>query len=214
MNKEARKHFLRAFGLGLGFATVAYVFLTIMRDIRDNYMVNIWNELGYGNDYSIFTKTETNTSVVVLLIMSLLVIIRKNIRALTIAHYVIVAGLALAGVSSLLFISGSLNGAVWMQLVSLGLYMGYIPFNCIFFERLIASFKITGNVGFLIYFADAFGYLGSVLAMLGKEFMNLQSDWSQFYSKIVVIGSLIALAGTFFSYFYFRKKYFSSQTIS
>jgi MFS family permease len=214
MNKETRKHFLKAFGWGLVFATLTYVFLTVMRDVRDNYMVNIWSELGYGNDYSIFTKTETNTSLIVLLIMSLLVIIRKNIRALSIAHYVIGAGLALAGVSSILFLSGKLNGALWMQLVSLGLYLGYIPFNCIFFERLIASFKITGNVGFLIYFADAFGYLGSVIAMLCKEFMELKLGWSQFYSEAVVVGSIIGLAGVFFSYLYFRKKYFSPQTTS
>lgn len=214
MNKENRKQFLKIFGWGLGFATMTYVFLTVMRDVRDNYMANIWNELGYGKDYSIFTRTETNTSLVILLIMGMLVIIRKNFRALSIAHYVIVAGLILAGISSAMFITGRMNGALWMQLVSLGLYMGYIPFNCIFFERLIASFRITGNVGFLIYIADAFGYLGSVIAMLFKEFMKLQLSWSQFYSKAVVIGSILGLAGTIFSFFYFRKKYFSPQTTS
>ena len=214
MNRENRKQFLKALGLGLAFATLTYVFLTVMRDVRDNYMANIWNELGYGNNYGIFTKTETNTSLVILLIMGLLVIVRKNFRALSIAHYVIVAGLILAGISSAMFISGRMNGPLWMQLVSLGLYMGYIPFNCIFFERLIASFRITGNVGFLIYIADAFGYLGSVIAMLFKEFMKLQMNWSQFYSKGVVIGSVLGLAGTIFSYFYFRKKYLLTKTAS
>ncbi|HLG40888.1 MAG TPA: DUF5690 family protein, partial [Chitinophagaceae bacterium] len=127
--------------------------------------------------------------------------------------YVIAAGFVLAGISSLLFVLGKMNGAWWMQLAGLGLYMGYIPFNCIFFERLIASFRIAGNVGFLIYFADAFGYLGSVIVMLTKEFMKLNLNWSQFYSQGVVLFSLLGLAGTIFSLFYFQKKYSANKTV-
>lgn len=213
MDKESRKQFLKKFGLGLGIITATYLFLTVMRDVRDNYMANIWNELGYGNNYSIFTKTETNTSLIILLIMAMLVLIRKNIRALSIVHFVIGAGFALAGTSSILFINGKMDGPLWMQLTGLGLYMGYIPFNCIFFERLIASFRVAGNVGFLIYFADAFGYLGSVIVMLSKEFMQLQLNWSQFYSQGVVAGSFFGLAGTVFSWFYFRKKYSAKKNL-
>jgi MFS family permease len=214
MDKASREKFLKTFGSGLIIVTATYLFLTVMRDVRDNYMANIWNELGYGNNYSIFTKTETNTSLIILLIMAFLVLIRKNIRALSIAHYVIGAGFIIAGISSFLFIMGEMNGGLWMQLTGLGLYMGYIPFNCIFFERLIASFRVAGNVGFLIYFADAFGYFGSVAVMLSKEFMQLKLNWSQFYSYGVVTGSLLGLAGTIFSLFYFQKKYSVNKTVS
>ena len=211
MTKQQRKKFLQQFSWGILMVTVTYFFLTIMRDVRDNYMANIWNELGYGNDFAIFTKTETTTSIIVLFIIGLLVLIRKNMQALQIVHWVIGAGIVLAGISSWLFINNMINGAVWMQLVGLGLYMGYIPFNCIFFERLIATFRIAGNVGFLIYLVDAFGYLGSVMVMLTKEFMNLGIKWSEFYSWGVVVGSLLGVAGTFFSYFYFSKKYLTQN---
>lgn len=207
MSGADRKTFLKMFGMGLALATLTYGLLTVMRDIRDNYMGNIWNELGYGSDYSIFTKTETNTSLAVLAVMALLVMVRKNIRALLLVHIVIASGLLLAGLSSFLFLRNKIDGAVWMQLVSLGLYLGYIPFNCIFFERLIAAFRIKGNVGFLIYFADAFGYLGSVLVMLGKEFFPLHLSWSQFYSNGVAVVSLAGIAATIYSYFYFRRKH-------
>ncbi|MCG2614026.1 DUF5690 family protein [Terrimonas sp. NA20] len=211
MTSADRKKFLKQFGAGLIISSVTYLFLTVMRDIRDNYMANIWNELGYGSDYSVFTRTETNTSLLVLLIMGMLVLIRKNIRAFSFVHVVILAGFLIAGISSALFINGMMNGATWMQLVSLGLYMGYIPFNCIFFERLIATFRVAGNVGFLIYFADAFGYLGSVTVMLAKEFIRLQLNWSEFYSYGVVIGSLMGIAGVLFSYRYFRGRYHHSK---
>jgi len=207
MDWQGRKKLLKNFGTGLYVCSVSYLFLTIMRDIRDNYMSNIWTELGYGNNYSIFARTETITSLSVLLVMALTVMIRKNIRALLLLHVIIATGLLIAGLSSILFITGHLSGMVWMQLVSLGLYMGYIPFNSIFFERLIASFRIAGNVGFLIYFADAFGYLGSVLVMLGKEFYPMQISWSGFYSKGVIGAALIGLTAIAFSYSYFQKKY-------
>ena len=183
MTKEDRKRFLRQFGFGIGAVTLTYLFLTIMRDVRDNFMGNIWNELGFANNSSIFAKTETNNSLIILLMISMMVLIRKNVKAFRIVHVAILLGFLLAGISSALFVAGTLNGALWMQLVGLGLYMSYIPFNCIFFERLIATFRIGGNVGFLIYIADAFGYLGSISVMLTKELLKVSLNWSEFYSQ-------------------------------
>lgn len=207
MNKESRVALLRRFGLGLLVLTITYVFLTVMRDIRDNFMSNMWNELGYGNKPAIYTSTETITSIAVLAIMSLLVLVKNNFKALQWAHAVIIAGFLLAGISSLLFQMNLLSGALWMQLVGMGLYMGYIPFNCILFERLIASFKIVGNVGFLIYLADAWGYLGSMSVVLSKEILKVQLNWVSFYSTAVLFFAVVGVAGTFISLFYFGKKH-------
>ncbi|MGZ5134094.1 MAG: DUF5690 family protein [Flavitalea sp.] len=207
MSPADRRKFLSKFGFGITAVTITYLFLTIMRDVRDNFMSNIWIELGYANNASIFAKTETNTSLVILLMISLMVLLRKNVTAFRIVHLAILAGFLLAGISSALFVAGSMNGAPWMQLVGLGLYMAYIPFNCIFFERMIATFRIGGNVGFLIYIADAFGYLGSISVMLAKEVMKVQLNWSQFYSQGVIICSVIGVFGTGISFFYFNRKY-------
>lgn len=207
MTGKERRQFLQRFGSGVIAVTVGYLFLTIMRDVRDNFMVNIFSELGYGSKPAIFTQTETTISLVILLVMGLLVFIRKNIRALKLVHAVVIAGFLLAGISSALFITGLLNGLLWMQLVGLGLYMGYIPFNCIFFERLIATFKITGNVGFLIYVVDAWGYLGSSAVMLSKEVFRLQLTWTQFYPISVVVFCILGLLGTIYSWVYFSRNY-------
>lgn len=207
MTGKERRQFLQRFGGGVIAVTVGYLFLTIMRDVRDNFMVNIFSELGYGSKPAIFTQTETSISLVILLVMGLLVFVRKNIRALKLVHAVVIAGFLLAGISSALFITGLLNGLLWMQLVGLGLYMGYIPFNCIFFERLIAAFKITGNVGFLIYVVDAWGYLGSSAVMLSKEVFKLNLTWTQFYPISVVIFCIVGLLGTIYSWIYFSRNY-------
>jgi len=65
-----------------------------------------------------------------------------------ITQTIIFLGFLLAGISSVLFIAHLIGPFVWMTLVGLGLYIGYIPFNCILFDRMIAAFKISGNVGF------------------------------------------------------------------
>lgn len=207
MTKQDRKKIFGLFGFGLFMITVTYVFLTVIRDLRDNFMSGIWSDLGYGNNYGIFTKTETITSVTVLLLVSLLVLVKKNIQAFRLIHLLIFFGFVLTGVSSFLFIKGLLDGALWMQLVGLGLYMAYIPFNCIFFERMIAAFRLNGNAGFLMYLADSFGYAGSMLVMLGKELFVVNTNWSSFYASAALLCAIVGIAGVIFSLAYFNRKY-------
>src|SRR5690606_8987198 len=99
-------------------------------------------------------------TIVILILIGSMVLIKNSFKALMLSHFFIGLGFILAGVSSWLFINDSLAPIWWMTLVGLGLYMVYIPFNSVFFERLIATFRHVGNVGFLIYLADSFGYVG------------------------------------------------------
>jgi MFS family permease len=207
MSKSDRRKIIKDFGSGLIVIAIIYTMLTVMRDIRDNYMGNMWNELGFQNSASVFTRSETKITIFILAVMSLIVLIRSNIRAFKIIHFLVAAGFLLAGVSSLLFLNQQMPGGIWMQTVGLGLYLAYIPFNAIFFERMIAAFRLKGNVGFLIYITDAFGYLGSVLIMLMKESMSIDIQWTVFYSRAVLLLSLIGIAGTVYAYVYFDKKY-------
>jgi len=81
----------------------------------------------------------------------------------------VLAGFALV-VWHLMFQAHLISPPVWIMVTGLGLYLGYVPSIVSCFERWIASFKITGTVGFVMYLADAFGYLGSVGVLLYKEF--------------------------------------------
>ena len=72
---------------------------------------------------------------------------------------------------------------------------------------MIATFNIRGNAGYLIYIADAFGYLGSMGVLLYKNFGQSQLSWLNFFMVstylIAVVGAVICLV----SLFYFRRKY-------
>lgn len=207
MSKEDRAAVFRQYSIGLIAIAAGYGLLTVIRDIRDNYMGNMWRELGFADSAAIFTTSETRITLIILGVMALLILIRNNMLAFRVIHGIIMIGFLLAGLSSLLFLTGNLSGLLWMQLVGLGLYMAYIPYNAIFFDRMIAVFRIKGNVGFLIYFIDAFGYLGTVCVMLVKESISLDVQWSTFYANMVVVVGFLGLAGTIFSLVYFIRKF-------
>ncbi|HTQ29480.1 MAG TPA: DUF5690 family protein [Puia sp.] len=211
MSKEDRAAFIRIFLPGLITAVTIYVFSTLFRDIRDNFIADMWKEMGYGNQPALFTKTETPTTIIILALIGSMILVRNNFKALVYAHYFIVIGFLITGVSSYLFIRQSLSPLMWMTLTGLGLYMTYIPFNCIFFERLIATFKYPGNVGFLIYVADSFGYLASVSVLISKELLHLRMQWTSFYSQGVVFLSVAGIVGTFISLQYFSAKFKKTQ---
>ena len=206
MSAEQRKAFVRSFLPGIIACIFIYGFATIFRDIRDNLSADMWKEMGYLNQPAIFSKTETPITLVILALIGSMVIIKNSFKALMIAHLFIAIGFIIAGVSTYLFTLGMVAPIWWMTLVGLGLYMVYIPFNSVFFERMIAAFRFTGNVGFLIYLADSFGYLGSVSVLLSKEIFKVQLNWVQFFSNSVMILSVVGVAITVYAAWYFYQK--------
>jgi MFS family permease len=207
MTKEKRKEFVQLFLPGLIAAIAIYVFSTLFRDIRDNFIADMWKEMGYSNQPSLFTKTETPTTIIILAVIGSMILIKNNFKALVLTHYFIMLGFAITGISTFLFVHQHLTPLWWMTLVGLGLYMTYIPFNCVFFDRLIATFKYAGNVGFLIYVADSFGYLGSVGVLITKEILHVKLQWVEFYSQGVIFFSVIGIIGAIVSLVYFSGRY-------
>lgn len=207
MSKERRKEFIRIFLPGIIFSVIIYCFATIFRDIRDNFSADMWKEMGYFNQPAIFSKTETPITLIILVLIGSMVIIRSNYKALMISHFFIILGFIIAGICTWLFTHQQLSPIIWMTTVGLGLYMVYIPFNSVFFERLIATFRYTGNVGFLIYVADSFGYLGSVSVMLSKEIFKVKLNWVTFFSNSVMWLSVAGVVLTIMSGIYFSNKY-------
>lgn len=207
MSRNDRKVFIKEFMGGLIACVLIYCFATIFRDIRDNFSAEMWKEMGFFNQPAIFSKTETPITLIVLVLIGSMVLIKNNFIALKTAHYFILAGFILAGACTLLFKENHLSPIWWMTLVGLGLYMVYIPFNAVFFDRLISTYKYAGNVGFLIYIADSFGYVGSIGVLLSKEIFKVQLNWVTFFSNSVVILSIIGSFLTLFSLYYFAQKY-------
>lgn len=204
MNAQERKNFIIRFLPGIILTLIIYVLLTIMRDVRDNFEVEIWNSLGI-KDRSIYTKIDTQISVIVLVAMSLLILVRKNLRAFSIIHLFIIGGCVLVGASTMLFSLKLIGPVTWMTCAGLGLYLGYVPYNAIFFERMIATFHYKSNVGFIMYVADSMGYLGSVSVLLVKEFARPNISWGEFFKEGVLIVALVGGLCGILSLIYFLQ---------
>ncbi len=183
-----------------------YLFATIFRDIRDNFSADMWKELGYAAKPSTFSETVIHITILILILIGAVVAVKYSFKALMIAHVFILIGFLVAGLSTYFFTQKFIDPFWWMLLVGLGLYLVYIPFNSIYFDRLIAAFSIKGNAGFFIYLADAVGYVGSVSVMLVKDGLTLNIAWTAFFSQSVMILSFVGILITLYTIYYFNKK--------
>jgi hypothetical protein len=192
MDARARRAMFTAFAPGLIGLIVIYVGLTALRDFRDNFAVEIWTGLGFRNDAQIFTLSELPVAAIVLLTLALLMFIRDNRRAFMANLMLVAVGLASAGISSLAFKAHLIGAVPWMIALGAGLYLGYTPFNALLFDRFIAAVGRTGTAGFLIYVADACGYMSSVALLVLYNFFGVKISWVEF---LVVISYSTAFAG-------------------
>ena len=206
MYGAARTRFLQRYGAGLALLVLSYVLVTAIRDFRDNFAAEIWTALGYGHAAAVFTASELPVAVLSLTVLAVIIVVRDNTKALLVIHGVVIAGLLLLGVSTLAFQAGLLSPLAWMILSGAGLYMAYVPFNAMLFDRLIAASGTVGTAGFLIYVADAFGYLGSCALLIWRNFGLVQLNWLQVFTGSAYATSVAGMILMGLSALYFMRK--------
>src|SRR5262249_44259366 len=84
----------------------------------------------------------------------------------------------------------------FMVLHGLGLYLPYIAVQTTIFERLIAMTRDRGNIGYLIYLADSFGYLGYVAVLFARNWLGPPENFLGFFlalSWVIAVASLFLL---------------------
>jgi hypothetical protein len=206
MDGAARTRFLQRYGPGIALLVLSYVLTTAIRDFRDNFAAEIWTALGFGHAAAVFTASELPVAVLSLTVLAVIIVVRDNTKALLVIHGVVIAGFVLLGASTLAFQAGLLSPLAWMILSGAGLYMAYVPFNAMLFDRLIAASGTVGTAGFLIYVADAFGYLGSCTLLLWRNFGLVQLNWLQVFSASAYGTSVLGTILMGLSALYFLRK--------
>jgi hypothetical protein len=203
MNAAERRAFMALYAPGIVLLVASYVLLTAFRDFRDNFAAEIWNALGYGGQAAMFTASELPVAAVALAALAAIILVRNNLRALMVIHGIVIAGFALLGLSTLAFQVGMLPPLPWMILSGAGLYMAYTPFNAMLFDRLVAVSGRVATAGFLIYVADASGYIGSAALLLWRNFGEAKLEWLSFfvlsaYATSIVGVVLVSIAAIYF----------------
>ncbi len=206
MSGHEIRDFLYEYGLGITLLVAIYVFVTALRDFRDNFAAELWTALGYTNPASVFTATELVVAAVALVAMGIVVKVQNNSRALAVIHALILGGLVLLGASTLAFDAGWLGPLPWMIASGAGLYVVYTPFNAMLFDRMVAVSGRIANAGFLIYVADAAGYAGSCALLLWRNFGMVNAEWLTVFRFAVYATTGIGLVLVTLSLFYFNSR--------
>lgn len=205
MNSEQRKKFFHSFYFGIILSILMYVLLTIFRDMRDNFAIEFWNSIGYHQSPEILTLTEIPIAVLVMLVISVMIFIKDNKIAFYSTFWITLLGGILLILTSISFYLKIINGTLWMIITGFSMYLPYIAFHSLFFERWIAYFKYKSNTGYLMSMADTAGYLGSTFILLIKSFATPDITWSLYFTYIGLIIGIILIVITISNYYYFNS---------
>ena len=204
--KEKRWRFFRNNAVGLICLLVVYIFLTIFRSVRDDFMAEFWQGAGLGEESGLFAASETPIALIVTASLIILYFIKSNRLSYTVLNVLMVLGVILMGLSSLAYNEGLISPLLFMILSGTGAYTAYVPFGCILFDNLTSLLGLHYTCGFLIVFADAVGYLGVVVCYIYKNFIATDINWHDFLVQFCLLTSIVSVLCFCFSFFYFRSK--------
>jgi hypothetical protein len=194
-----RRQFFSRYAYGLALLAIAYLFVTVLRSVRADFAPEIWKGLLATTPPAIFAQTEMLVALGVVLATGLAICIRSNRLAFHVSMGTALTGLALVGVSVVGLRAGVIGGFAFMTLIGLGLYFPYVAVHTTIFERLIAMTRERGNIGYLMYLVDAFGYLGYVAVLLTRSAIqpgegSLTLSFFNSLAILVAVGGSLAFA--------------------
>lgn len=207
MDGRQRWRFFWTYAAGLSSLLLMYMLITVLRSMRSDYATEIWNGLlGDGKTPpEIFTWSEIFVTLIVTLTTGLCFLIRDSRQAFAVSLGIGCLGTALIVASVVGLYFGHLSGFVFMVLVGIGLYLPYVAAQTTMFERLIAMTRDRGNLGYLIYLADSFGYLGYVAFTTVVRHFQPRPDYLRLFMVTAICMAVASFASIVFAGVYFRK---------
>jgi hypothetical protein len=206
MHANERRAFASRFLPGLLLLLSVYLGLTAFRDYRDNYGIELFEELGYGREPALFTRTELPVAALVLLLLGASSAVRDRVRGLLTVFGVMTAGLASIGLATLALEAGWINGQTWMIGIGIGGYLAYVPFSSFLFDRIMAATRFAGTAVFAVNLADAVGYSGSVGMLLFKDVLAPDTSQLLFFTRCSYALSIVGCAGSMLAAAYFWRQ--------
>ena len=155
---------------GLTLIVVVYLVVTVLRSIRADFAPQLWAGLGVDVPPRLYTVSEFWVALGVIIVNGLAVLVRGNRRAFLASLGVCLAGAMLLAATLVGRMFGLVSPVPFMVLVGLSLYIPYVAIHTTVFERFFAVTRERGNVGYLLYVADALGYLGYVAVLCLRLF--------------------------------------------
>ena len=193
MTADDRRAFYKKHAIGLVALLTLYVFLTIVRSIRDDFAVEIWQEMGVGDKPKVFAKSEFWVMLGVVVINGLAIWVKNNRTAFLTSIGLLIVGYLVVLAAVFGWQAAALSPMSFMVLLGLGMYIPYVAFHTTVFERMIAAFGEAGTLGFLMCLADAVGYLGYIAVMI---FRNTTTGEVGFLNLMIWVAVVVATVST------------------
>lgn len=182
LDSEGRKRLFLSFAPILTLLFIGNFMLLVLRDIKEDFLVLI---LDMSNQSSwLFAQVDTIVTLAILALFSAFVFFRSNIKTLMCLMGIVILSCITMAYVSFNYKALDLQPVVWLFIESLCLYIAYLTFQTIFFDRFIACFRIKGNVGFFIAIIDFIGYMGTVTLLSTKEFLNFDMEWFDMFNHM------------------------------
>lgn len=205
MRRADRTAFLRNYWVGLVPLFFFYAVLAAFRDFRDNFSQELLKEIGFSKVPGIFTAVEAPTAFIVTGMLAALIMIKNHRTSLWAIFGAMTAGMILIGLATAAFALGWIEGLTWMIATGLGGYLAYVPYNAVLFERLLACTRSVGTAVFGIYIADSFGYVGSILVLLYKDFFAADATRVGFFMTFSWMLAAVGIASLVSSGYFFLR---------
>ena len=205
LNGKQRWELFKSFMPFLSMLFIANIAIVVLRDIKEDFLVNIIDVSAYSP--WLFAQIDSVVTLIILGIFGLMVLVKDNLKALSVLFGLIIAGMIVMSVVSFGQQQLRLSPVIWLFIQSLCLYIAYLTFQTIFFDRFIACFRIRGNVGFFIVTTDFLGDTGTVLVLVLKEFCNPDIDWAVFYNQFAGYVGIFCCVTFVCSFVYLHQRF-------
>ncbi len=205
MDRSQRRSFFRRHALGLTGLLLIYVLLTILRSLRDDFAVEIWRELGVTGEPTVFARSEFWVMIGVVLSSGFMIALKNNRVAFLATMGLLAGGFVIVIGSILGHRAGYLAPMPFMVILGVGTYIPYVAFHTTVFERMIAAYRETGTIAYLMYLADAVGYLGYVGVMVYRNVTTGEVEFLRLLTAVgltvgIVSGAITLVVGLHFYY--------------
>jgi len=206
MTEADKRNALKEFGFPIACFVLTYSLLTMLRDFRDNFSIEIWNEIDPGWASGVLSATEMISGFIVLVVIGSLSFVKSNAKGFTCTNIIVVAGIVMTGLTTILFHYDLIGGFHWMLFIGIGMFLAYTAIQTVLFERMIAFYQLRANAGFFIYICDSVGYLGSVGLLLYKEFFMNTMRWSEVLVSFIYLQTILSFLLLAASVVFFYKR--------
>lgn len=213
MDRQERWQFFRKYAIGLVLLVMMYLLITILRSVRADFAPEIWTGLQASVSPNVYSWSEISVAFGVTILNGSAVLIRNNRIGFFFGISLSIAGAILVIFSLLGLHFGFISPFIFMVLHGLGLYLPYIAVHTTIFERMIAMTRDRGNMGYLMYLADSFGYLGYVVVLLARNLFGPVENFLSFFLTLswIIAGLSIVLLVPCWYYFAHHPSTFNAD---